>query len=201
MVLPFSQDNPATQELIVPVVSIQEGPVLEDNIVTNKIIESDSPSIFVDYEVRNHYERDGHIYMAGLTSPTPFQGNSVAFFQLAAPTLLWIADWTAARFFQQPPIPDPNSVGDNWILLDGHFTLADIKPGPDSETPFYRITGTYIYGCKNPSSEITRELEFGRPAYLNADTFPRTISLEALQPGIINNVQSVLRTTNFNIPV
>src|SRR5690242_2432545 len=71
-----------------------------------------------DYIINNRYESDKHIYMAGITSPGGFSGNSVSFFRLSSPTLLWICDWTAASWNKPPLSPDPNVNDPNWVLMD-----------------------------------------------------------------------------------
>ena len=191
--------NPTFEEYPLPKLTVNTGVVEKDTTVRYQ--EEPTPSIYVDYQVNNHFERDHHIYMAGMTSPTPFNGQSVAFFQLAAPTLLWIADWTTARFFQQPDIPDPNAVSSEWILMDGHFVLHDIKPAKDGISPLFRITGTYVFGIKNPGSTFTDGIVYPKPAWLSVENdLPRTIEIEKLKPGIITPVQSILRTKGIRIP-
>lgn len=155
-----------------------------------KFIVPPTPSIWGEVIVRNHYEGDKHIYMAGITSPSGFQGSSAAFFQLTGPTMLWIADWTASMDGRQPQIPDPESVSSNWVLMDGHFQLNEMQVALDGETPHYRISGTYIYGNKTPSANMVGDAVFPLPPYLQ-DSFPfgRLMPTDRLQPGIIYNVQ------------
>lgn len=133
---------------------------------------------FTDFRVSNRYEYDKHIYMAGLTSPNP---NSLfptsTFFQMSAPTMLWIADWTAARRNDIPTIPEPDpDPASGWVLLDTHYETAEISTAGDGITPFYRITGTYVYGATrpNPTRPMTF-VNFGRPPWL-ADVFQRAVS-------------------------
>lgn len=105
--------------------------------------------VWTDYYVMNRYEHDHHIYMMPICSPTKFQGNSTAFVQLAAPTLLWIADWTAERAGAQPTMPTPLPPSSNWILMDDHYEPAMLTIASDGITPVWRISGTYVYGNLN----------------------------------------------------
>lgn len=146
---------------------------------------TNSTWIYTDYEVRNKYEGDKHVLMAGITSPAGFQGNSVSFFQMASSTLLWIADWTACRFNQLPNIPNPVVSDTNWILLDQHYELADTKYGPDGVSPLYRVTGTYIYGHLNPNSDIVNNVQFGLSPEFQPPMFT-TLSPTIYAQGIIN---------------
>lgn len=149
---------------------------------------------WVDYRVENRYERDGHIYMMGVTSPSgDITGAQAAFVQMAKPTQLWIADWTAARWSAVPLIPDPtllaqsqSSTG-NWILLDEHIQAAMLTLNPDGITGLYRISGTYVYGCVVPSSRTTADVTFPKPPWMGG-VFTRTVPQEVLTQGIINNV-------------
>jgi len=145
--------------------------------------------VWIDYKIVNRLERDQHAYMMGITSPGGFQGNSVAFVQLAAPTELWIADWTALRLNQQPPPPDPTPLP-GWVLLDTHIETAAVIVGPDGITPMYRISGTYFYGKQNPTAGyggVFNDLCFGRPGFLQ-DNIDRTIPTSPLAQSIITNV-------------
>ncbi len=135
--------------------------------------------IWTDYRVMSRYEKDGHRYMMPMTSPDEFQGASVAFVQLAAPTLLWIVDWTAARFATPPDIPDERAIqgvlvggifiqsSTDWVLLDQHLEPAMITVGPDGVTPLYRISGTYVYGHKKPHARLHQDVNFPYPPWLN----------------------------------
>jgi hypothetical protein len=145
---------------------------------------------WVDYMITHRYEGDTHRYMTGVSSPNGFQGASVAFFQLTAPTLLWIADWTAAQYNGPPQVPDPFSVGSNWILLDIHLEPAQIGLAPDGVTPLYRFSGTYFFGCTNPgacSSYATSpfiQAQYPRAPWLE-DTFTRNVPVETLLSDLI----------------
>ena len=140
-----------------------------------------------DYQITNRYEKDGHIYMMGLTSPggNPTTGTC-AFVQTAIPTLLWISDWTACKWTDQPEIPNPVPYKDNWVLLDEHIETAMMTIGPDGNTPIYRCTGTYVYGNKYPRAYLVSDITYGRPPYID-DSIPRDMPTSKLTPNLINN--------------
>ncbi len=141
--------------------------------------------IINDYRIRNRYEKDGHIYTIGLTSPGGFLNATTAFCQLSAPTLLWVCDWTACRFDGIPPIPVaqplPNS---NWVLLDEHYEPGMIEVAVDGSTPVYRISGTFVYAAKNPAITLLSDIRFSRPPWLN-DVFQKTVSIGNTTRGLI----------------
>ncbi len=149
----------------------------------------DTPTIWTDEIINNRYEQDGHTYMMGITSPDGFQGNKAAFCQLASPTLLWISDWSFARFGAQPIIPDPTPADPNWVLLDVIPETAIIKIAGDGNTPLYRISGTYVYGCKNPPANVFEKVVYGRAPWLS-DTLPngRNQPTALLRQNLINFV-------------
>ena len=136
-----------------------------------------------DYMIVNRFEKDHHTYQIGVASPGGFQGNSVAFVKVASSTLTWICDWTTSRVGAQPIIPDPTSLDPNWILLDEVYQPVMITVMPDGNTPVYRISGTYIYGLKNPNATTIRNAYFGRPPWLE-NTFDRTVPTTSLQQGL-----------------
>lgn len=144
-------------------------------------------SIFAHYRINNRYEKDKHIYMMPITSPDGFQGQSVAFAKLAADTLLWIADWTAMKVGEQPEIPNPIlSPGQGWILLDEHFEPAAVLPGPNAKTAMYRISGTYVFGKSNPSSNTYQDVKYGLPPFADPGFFTqRDISAAKLKDQIL----------------
>lgn len=143
----------------------------------------DKNAIWADYIVVNRYERDLHRYMMGIASPEGFGGDSVAFVQLANPTLLWICDWSASKYGEQPRIPDPEPRNRNWILLDHHWELNSLDIPGDGQTPYYRISGTYVYGNKNPSDKLQKDAVFPNPPWLE-DVFERTVPESAIIQGI-----------------
>jgi hypothetical protein len=176
---------------------IKFGTITPDN-VNGQFAELDQdgqPSPFTDYIVRNRFESDKHVYMMGVTSPGGLNGQAAAFVQFSVPTLLWIADWTCARWLNKPIIQDVNLPDTDWVLLDEHYEPGQLMMAPDGNSPFFRISGTFVYGKKNPSSATINDINFARPPHIKGD-IDRTVSSQILQQGIINIVNSTLR----NIP-
>ena len=148
---------------------------------------SQFPTIWADYQIRNRYEGDKQIYMMGAASPDGFGTNrdTVSFLQLASQTLLWISDWTAARFNTPPNIPDPDPQNDEWVLLNVHYETANLTVPTDGQSPYYRISGTYYYGHKRPPSGITPAMCFPRPPWLS-DTPSRFIDSTTIFEKFLN---------------
>lgn len=170
--------------------TVTVGDVTPDDTSAIYVEDDDDPnSIWTDYQVINRFESDRHIYMLPITSPGGFQNNSVAFCQLAARTLLWISDWTAERWGKAPKIPDPNPSDDpNLVLLDTHYEPTMVLLGADGATTVYRISGTYVYGFKNPDN--VGSLYYGRPPWMD-NVIDRTVRTESYTPGIIRNQDGV----------
>lgn len=153
--------------------------------------DTDPLAVWADYMITNRYEKDPHRYMlgtgtpGGAVSPGLPSGtqDTVAFVQLARPTLLWICRWTAARWQTKPDIPDPG-VGDEWILLDDHTEPAMVVLNPNGQTPLYRISGTYFYGHRNPSDAIIDDANYPRPPWIKEDAFERTLSTADFNAGL-----------------
>lgn len=151
---------------------------LYENIQQNKF--------FVDYQINNRYEKDRHLYMLPIASPNGFNGQSAAFVQLAAPTLLWICDWTVSKLGEQPEVPDPNiSPGFGWILLDDFWEPATAVPASDGVTILYRLSGTFVYGKISPNPLTHRDINFGRPYWLK-DALPtgRNMPDDKIKPNL-----------------
>lgn len=184
---PVLNNNPVPPEQKTPTATITVGTVtLKDTRGQYNDPPSGPPSVPLDDVLVNRYEQDGHTYMMGISSPGGFSNSdgTVAFVRLASKTLLWIADWTTARIGQQPEIPDPESVSNDWVLLDGHIELHNLDVGVDGVSAMYRISGTYFYGHKNPGSALTTYVNYPRPVWLQ-DSFKRTIPLSKLKGGLI----------------
>lgn len=146
--------------------------------------DNDNPGIFTHYMIYNRYESDRHIYMMGISSPEGFQGNSVAFVKLTAPTLLWVCDWTASKIGGKPKIPNPVVQDQNWVLLDVLPETAMENVGSDGVSRVYRISGTYVYGHKNPNADVFRNIGFPRPPYL-LESGDRDMDASNLEQGLI----------------
>lgn len=148
---------------------------------------SPDQSIFIDYDIQSRYEGDRHIYMMGLSSPEGAAQNdrSAAFVQLASPTLLWIVDWSVAKWAEAPEYPNsfPNPAGP-WVLLDEHYEPTMLMLATDGVTALYRISGTYVYGHKNPDPlDLSSHVQFSRPAWM-LDTFDRSLPTSKKTPDL-----------------
>ncbi len=135
---------------------------------------ADVAAMYPDFEIRNRYWKDHRKYLGGVTSPGGFLGKSAAIFQLAAPTLLWICDWTALKSSNQPVIPNIIPGDANWELLDEDYEAANIIVQADQTTPWYRLSGYYIYAMTNPNAITLSDVRFGRPPWLK-DVVDRTM--------------------------
>ena len=157
--------------------------------------------IYEDYVVENHYYKEGSTYALGCASPAGFRGVSTSFVQLSSPLLIWVAEWTAARTGYPPEIPSPlllrarvvrlvarfSSREDPvWVLLDEKITARNIFYVADGNTPYYRISGTYVYGCLNPSTVLTRDVKIPKPAWALEPLQGRTIPDGLLVQRVIN---------------
>ena len=173
----------------IPDAQVEEGVVLPDDELA-KYTDAGG-GIWNDYLVDNRYEKDLHRYMMGMTSPNGFKNASVAFVQLAAPTLLWVADWTASRFGKRPIIPKSDPPTTDWVLLDEQVEPATITALPDGVSAVYTISGIYVYGHKNPNASIIEDVCFPLPPYLE-DSFPegRHMQSSDLQANILCPTES-----------
>lgn len=152
-----------------------------------QFVSPSTPGIFTDYHIRSKYEKDYHRYAIGVTQATASTGAaSVAAVQLANPTFLWIADWTAAKLGTVPDIPKAQINNDpNWVLLDEHYEKVEIEVAADGQNPLYRITGTYVYSKLNPDPTYAiHDMWFPRRPDV-ADAFERQLSDANLQAGLI----------------
>lgn len=142
----------------------------EQNALFNTQETDDLSAVWSDYTVQNRYEDNRRIFMMANTIPGAYSpselGGKVSFVQLAQPTLLWIADWTVARWKKRPKIPNPQVSDDRWVLLHKIIEPGTATLGPNGIDPLYRISGTYIYGHKDPSADPIDLMNFGRPAWL-----------------------------------
>jgi hypothetical protein len=182
---PFSSDNPQSISQKIPTVSVTTGSVEPDGIQAKTSLSDEPLGVYTDYVVKNRYERDRHVYMTPIASPNKFQGSSVAFVQLSSPTLLWIMDWTASRILKQPLIPDSTPPTSDWILLDEHMEPVNMELMADGVTPRYRISGTYVYGHKNPNVRVHKDASFPQPPWMDG-SFPngRNVPDSSIQKGI-----------------
>jgi hypothetical protein len=163
-----------------PAATVSFGPLGTDD--NNALYVPETSGIFSDYVINSRYEKDWHIYMMPITSPNGFQGASVAFAQLASFTALWIVDWTAERAGDQPKVPQPWSNDPNWVLMDEHYGPSMLSLMGDGVTPIWRLSGTYVYGAKNPSTAMPY---YPRPPWME-DVFDRTIDANKFTPFLID---------------
>lgn len=143
--------------------------------------QGDSQSVITDFRIKHHYQRDGHVYQLGITSPSGFKGQSAAFVQLAAPTLLWVVDWTGCRFYQKAMIPDPDAIESGWVLLEAWLEPFMVVIAANGTTPLYRCSGVYIYGHKNPGPKIYNNTAYPVAPWVNDTSIIRTIDANDLQ--------------------
>lgn len=187
---PWTNSNPATGGQGNPntTVVIADVPV-DDNDA--KVVNPDSDfDIYDSYKINNRYINPQRRHMLGVSSPAGFNGQSAAFVQLAAQTLLWIADWTALKKNNKPKIPDPTPADDNWVLLAKYYTPAMVIPNPaDMTIPLFRISGTYVYGRKNPSAEVLVDTTFPRPPWVQDITDWRHPTEEMFEESITDALE------------
>jgi hypothetical protein len=161
---------------------VQFGDVSIDS--ADALYEVDDTGIWTDYYVVNHYEKDKQIWMLPVTSPSGFDGDSVSFVQLASQTLLLICDWTAEKTGEAPTIPSEEPSDDNMVLLDAHKEpgMKELGAGGAEEDIIYRLSGTYIYGFKNPD---LASMCFPQPPWMQQGAGECDISESIEQEGIM----------------
>lgn len=179
----FSQGVAASEQPLPEFRQTDFNPTGDDQLGAYRELGEDH-DIYTDYQAFNRYEYDYHIYMAGVTSPTGFAGQSAAFFQLAAPTLLRVCDWTACKYHSPPECPNPDPDNTEWMLLDVMPETAAVAVAGDAREPLYRLTGKYVYGHKAPKG-VFSEISFPLPPYLE-DIFNRKVSNSRLMRGLID---------------
>lgn len=141
----------------------------------------ESEPVTADYMIHNHYERDNHTYMAGLTAPEPFQGATVGVVRIGTPTMLWVAEWTACRTGIHPPVPDPTPAY-GWVLLDATFSKAKVVMASNGVSPVYRIEGAYVYAKLAPSSSPFDDMSYPiAPWIKDSAGFIRKVPIESLR--------------------
>jgi len=178
--------NPETQEQSNQDANVVIGIADPDSFLAEYNDQVAQDSVFTDYMVYNTYVYDPQTVQMPVASPSPFQGASVAFVQFASPTLKWEAKWTAARLGTQPIIPEPLQSDPNWVFLGRETPFTMITVVGDGQTPLYRVSGTYVYGHKNPPANVTEDVCFPQPPWLL--TQDQTMPAGNVQQGIINIV-------------
>lgn len=146
-----------------PNVTVEVGPVTTDDNDSLFDPAGLTGRVWTDYMINSRYEKDFRRYMLGVTAkPTQTNSPTVAFVQLANPTLLWVMDFTCSKLGGKPNIPSTD-VGNLWVLLDENIEPGMITLGPDGVSPLYRISGTYYFGHLRPSEELLSNVNFTRP--------------------------------------
>lgn len=149
--------------------------------------EQDVGALFPDCMVTGRYEGDPHRYMLGITSPNGYGGNAAAFVQLTAKTLLWVVDWTVSSTLGLAGIPDPDQSSPDWVLLADWIEPAPVSAMPDGTTAIYRISGTFVYGKKNPSEFTYQDVTIPKMPWIAPGSFSRTISKKNLDSSILKD--------------
>ena len=152
--------------------------------------------IWEDYFIQNSYDTDQHVFQLGVTSPTGFNGATVAFVQTAAPTLIWTCEWSARKQGDLPSLPDPiDLVDDNWVLLHTQIEPEIVDVLPDGTTYVYTIRGTYWYGHANPAQA---QMFYPKAPWL-ADTNPdgRAIDILSFESGLTDTPGNTSSNDDF----
>ena len=174
-VLPQRTTNPNFgQEYTEPAV-VSVGPV--DIAGPSKFQIQTAGTQYTDFVFKSKVCKDRRIHNLGVTSPGGFAGSSTVFVQLSAPTLLWVMRWTACRFGQIPEVPEPEpQSGSTWVLLKDSYEPGTVVLGTDGATGLYRISGTYLYGARNPQPATVLNLRFSVPPWLKPIDFTTIVS-------------------------
>ena len=98
--------------------------------------------IWNDYEIHEVYEQDRRTYQLPLCHPKGYHGQTAAFVQLAAPTLICSVDWTAAKMGAMPEAPNPDLVAVHALrahgLEPGGAGSASVGHGLQISVPWVR---------------------------------------------------------------
>lgn len=183
MTSPFINDTSTPDVQPRVIANVKVGNIESDDNAAKFKPPSDPLGIWTDYIIDNKYENDPHTYMLPIASPNGFQNNKAAFCRLASSTLLWICDWTGARWNIPPEAPSPVPSDANWVILNKSAETRNVTVGPDGQTPLYRISGTYVYGHKNPPDDLFDSIQFGRPPWLD-NTIMRTYPKSSIEKGL-----------------
>jgi len=181
---PPLEENQLTANLDLPEAEVSVGDI-EIGDEEGKYVPPTNPGVFDDYQIVNRYAKRYGRYMAGISSPNGFNGQSVAFVQLWNPTLLLVSDWTVQSTGRQPEIPNPEPTDSNLVLLGAFPELRHLEVVGDSVSPTYRISGVYVYGFKNPQENIYKDTTYPRPPFMK-DDFSRKVSDDVIQDNIID---------------
>ena len=147
-----------------------------------KYTEAEPNTVWDDFLVNSYYYQCPHTYAMSVSSPVGFQGDTCAFVKIATTTLLWVVDWTSAMVGRQPVSPDPTPP-QGWVLLDQQLCPLMISVMADGVTPSYRLSGTYLYGCRRPQEFLSNNVVYPLPPWLQ-DAFERGQPRDRMQTGI-----------------
>jgi hypothetical protein len=178
------QDNP-------PDVQIDIGTIQFDDTDAKYALDVQGDGLYTDTLIRNRFEKDHHKYLLPLASPNGFQNRSAAIVQLAAPTLVWISEWTIAKLNSKPAVPNPESQNPKWHLISAgpsigeSYELPSLMLAPDGTSILYRVSGVYVYGCTNPAQTTLEDMNWPRPPWIQ-DDFDRGLSNSLLTPNLID---------------
>jgi hypothetical protein len=183
-----------------PAVIIQDVPFDDNNgAYNNAELSPAAPgiqSVWDDCVINCRYHKSQRRYMLGVTSSntrvlstgggssSQFD-SSVAFVQLANPTLVWEVDWTVSRANSKPFAPSPVIPSYDWVLLSELMEPGQMTVGADGQAPRYRISGTYVYGKKNPSVSLNRDAFFPIALWVQKNRFDRSIPDAMFQQGFV----------------
>lgn len=171
---------------------IGQQPSGEEDPLFGDVANTDDEALFVqrtgiyqDFYTNHRYETDHHIYMMSIASPNGFQGAKAGFVQLASPVTLLLVDWSVehlAEANEYPDYPDPASLADdNTIHMDTIVEPATLTLSPDGRGVVKRISGTYVYGFKDP---VQASLRHGRSPIMNP-TIPQGVDDNKKVTGLI----------------
>lgn len=201
----YTETNPDVGPLDNPEVQINIGKIEFDDNGGKFIDDVQGSGLFTDCFIRNRYEKNPHTFMLPITSPNGFQNQKAAFVRLAEPTLVWISEWTIAKLGEKPIVPNPAPASSNWVLISANpaigesYDLPTILVGPDGVTPLYRISGTYIYGCKNPDQDTIVDTNWPRMPWV-VDDFDRSLSSSLFASNIIDTTLVLEKSISPGVP-
>jgi hypothetical protein len=178
-----TEKRPAT-EAVINVGDLE----IDDTLSKFSNEDEDGGVVTTDYEIRARYEHNRGIYACGLTSPKGFKNNTTAFVQIHVPVLIWYVDWTASMTDKMPIPPKATPTGEfatNWVLMDDVYEPANVLLLPDGVTPVYRLSGTYVYGCRKAKKDPSQHVTFPLPTFIEN-------SIDRIFPGSVRMKDDVI---------
>jgi hypothetical protein len=129
-----------------------------------------------DFQMRNHFEKDGLTFAGSNTSPVPFGGSLISVIRVGAPRIIWVCEWTSCRMALEPQVPDPASQPPGWTLLDVHVTAAHVSMGPNGIDPVYRVSGVYVYVKGIAADDVFDDVTYAKAPWVREGAFSRRVS-------------------------